>query len=686
MRKFRKKLAVGLAVAMLASCFSFSGYAETEVKKGWVLTEEGEWMFFKSDGTFRKNKLQSSKKEGDTSTYYLQGDGFMISDEMREISVDMDGNDENIEPYYIYAFPSGQIAKNKWVQLDDEGHMAKEGGSWYYFDGDGKRVQGTTKVITEQYSGSQTPVTYYFEGDGKMVSDAFCKIGEEKYYFAHEGNRAEGKWLYIDNNWYLFNGESSGRAGSCVRNAVASDSNAQYEFDDEGIMTSDTAPVRNVDTLTRVGEEELLVPIGDKKTISFDVELATDSNASMQEVTIDHDFWVEDEVDDGALMGAYKRTYKLSNGQIKINFMPKSPCTVTMTPVMDGVKGDSVTVRAGWGAGVKAEENKEKAVEDLLSNVDTGGAVEALKTLNRDTENAGAVKKALVNNPDKLKLLEADYIMINKNVITQTTTDIAKTLLKSKEPVMIGGSLNAGEKETVELKVDQGETVLPEKYGKQVTFALDFLVAGTEKSELEVPIIITMQIPEGVEVGTLEVYHILEDGTPDPLGAIVDVEKNEVTFAADSFSDYVFGKKLSDSEDPNNPGTDPTPDPGKGGGSGSSSGRIASTKPAIPATPGSWNKLINGTWQFRHPDGAPYQSTWIYVKDHWYWIDATGIMQSGWQNINGKRYYLDENGAMKTGWVSVEGVWYYLAADGAMMVNATTPDGYKVDTSGVWVK
>ncbi len=34
----------------------------------------------------------------------------------------------------------------------------------------------------------------------------------------------------------------------------------------------------------------------------------------------------------------------------------------------------------------------------------------------------------------------------------------------------------------------------------------------------------------------------------------------------------------------------------------------------------------------------------------------------------------------------VSGLWYYMGSDGYMLTNTTTPDGYKVNASGVWVK
>lgn len=64
-------------------------------------------------------------------------------------------------------------------------------------------------------------------------------------------------------------------------------------------------------------------------------------------------------------------------------------------------------------------------------------------------------------------------------------------------------------------------------------------------------------------------------------------------------------------------------------------------------------------------------------------------MKKGWyQNKFGQWFYLKpSNGDMARGWREIDGKWYFFDKDnGNMLVNTTTPDGYKVDASGVWVK
>lgn len=73
------------------------------------------------------------------------------------------------------------------------------------------------------------------------------------------------------------------------------------------------------------------------------------------------------------------------------------------------------------------------------------------------------------------------------------------------------------------------------------------------------------------------------------------------------------------------------------------------TATAIPAFAGQWKQQVVGDYQ----TGFVYEnSDGTYAKNGWQWID-------------GKCYYFDENGVM--------------------LASTTTPDGYRVDTTGAWI-
>lgn len=73
-----------------------------------------------------------------------------------------------------------------------------------------------------------------------------------------------------------------------------------------------------------------------------------------------------------------------------------------------------------------------------------------------------------------------------------------------------------------------------------------------------------------------------------------------------------------------------------------------------------------------------------------YYFDQQGNMVTGWmQTQDNKWYYFNDQqnaneGKMAIGWNKVANDWYYFTANGSMLTNGTTPDGYKIDQSGVW--
>lgn len=121
----------------------------------------------------------------------------------------------------------------------------------------------------------------------------------------------------------------------------------------------------------------------------------------------------------------------------------------------------------------------------------------------------------------------------------------------------------------------------------------------------------------------------------------------------------------------------------KGPGASGSAGGTATA-----ALTGTWS-LKNGQWIFRKTDGS-YAASGVYeINGAEYAFDASGIMLTGWQLLDGKWYYFSTTtGAMrKNYWVRSAAVstrWYYLGADGVMLTNATTPDGYRVDSGGAF--
>lgn len=78
---------------------------------------------------------------------------------------------------------------------------------------------------------------------------------------------------------------------------------------------------------------------------------------------------------------------------------------------------------------------------------------------------------------------------------------------------------------------------------------------------------------------------------------------------------------------------------------------------------------------------------WNKVGDYWYYMQSNGAMKIGWlQDTDKTWYYLDSTGRMLTGWQKIDDKDYCFADNGSLYVNCTTPDGYNVDSNGVWIK
>ena len=123
------------------------------------------------------------------------------------------------------------------------------------------------------------------------------------------------------------------------------------------------------------------------------------------------------------------------------------------------------------------------------------------------------------------------------------------------------------------------------------------------------------------------------------------------------------------------------------------------------ASKGSWIQS-SGRWWYRHNNGSYTTIGWELIDSTWYYFDSAGWMQTGWVKTGGSWYYLNSSGAMKTGWVKTGGLWYYLNSSGAMQtgwftvsgkwyyaygsgalaISTTTPDGYKVNYNGEWIR
>ncbi|WP_352398323.1 CAP domain-containing protein [[Clostridium] aminophilum] len=97
--------------------------------------------------------------------------------------------------------------------------------------------------------------------------------------------------------------------------------------------------------------------------------------------------------------------------------------------------------------------------------------------------------------------------------------------------------------------------------------------------------------------------------------------------------------------------------------------------------------VSDGTIWYYQENGAN-KTGWVQDNGSWYYMNADGKMATGFIQDGYNTYYLDlASGAMLTGWQQIDGKWYFFSPEngGAMLRKTTTPDGYFVNATGVWV-
>ncbi|WP_211328402.1 glucosaminidase domain-containing protein, partial [Paraeggerthella hongkongensis] len=95
-----------------------------------------------------------------------------------------------------------------------------------------------------------------------------------------------------------------------------------------------------------------------------------------------------------------------------------------------------------------------------------------------------------------------------------------------------------------------------------------------------------------------------------------------------------------------------------------------------------------GTWYWLDPESGRMATGWTKTPDGtWYFFDGSGAMRpGGWLKDGEAWYYLSASGAMQTGWLKQGGTWYWLDPESGRMATGwtKTPDGtwYYLEGSG----
>ncbi|WP_244834081.1 serpin family protein [Clostridium sp. BJN0001] len=75
---------------------------------------------------------------------------------------------------------------------------------------------------------------------------------------------------------------------------------------------------------------------------------------------------------------------------------------------------------------------------------------------------------------------------------------------------------------------------------------------------------------------------------------------------------------------------------------------------------------------------------WQNNNGKWYYYEDQNVLK-GWQIYNNDWYYLGATGEMQTGWIQDAGKWYYLYSDGSMAHDTFIGD-FEVGSDGAWIE
>lgn len=354
--------------------------------------------------------------------------------------------------------------------------------------------------------------------------------------------------------------------------------------------------------------------------------------------------------------------------------------------------------------------------------------VEAMSESEKDALSEDAVEKL-----DEL-YAKAKSLVVEVNVSAPAGLDAGHKL--SGDDVTVKGMATASGAEEGIVEVELKQQTPTKDTGKAQLEFVAKLKVNAQEAKLKAPLIISIDIPDGVDMDNLVIKHYTEKGAL--LGTISRgnrmsstryvVEGRKISFRVNSFSIFTFVADRSAADNDNDYDYEDDYDYSDSSSSSSSAGTSVKKPQPIVTPAGKWvldangwwysylaggypaNKweMINGKWYFFEPNGYMKANGWVTQNSVWYYCKADGAMADAeWILDNGRWYYLSAGGAMAAnGWILDKGIWYYLntdgsmfantwifyknqwyylKSDGAMAVNEVTPDGYKVNADGVWI-
>lgn len=239
--------------------------------------------------------------------------------------------------------------------------------------------------------------------------------------------------------------------------------------------------------------------------------------------------------------------------------------------------------------------NAEK-LSGILTAAADKSAVETTELLTNSAD-ISAIQQAMQTDDafrEQVQGLESRYAQEQGiEVKPPAVSETAREYVNPGQVSVVGAAFNAAQGQTVNLQMD----VTPEEervpvysgYKKNVQLDIRLVSENAEVHALNVPVSVTMPIPQGINAAQLVLLHRRSDGVTEPTAFHVN-DDGTITFTVTSFSTFVFAEEGSGDEpsqpEPSQPEpSEPAPNPGQcGNGSvsdwlGSLSSQVAAAAP-----------------------------------------------------------------------------------------------------------
>jgi hypothetical protein len=255
----------------------------------------------------------------------------------------------------------------------------------------------------------------------------------------------------------------------------------------------------------------------------------------------------------------------------------------------------TVSAKSGLLSHSTVIENNETVLEAAASKVTSETAVDVVSELKDDYADSAAKEalresiQASAEAQNSVQKIEEAYNTA-KNIRVEKTSGLDS--ISANDVSIIGAGFATGNTDsTITLNVGKpGDYEVKDSvYTNIVAFDMSLVetdsagqtVDNNKLHELDIPVTITLPVPDGMDVALLKILHFKSDGSMEVITPAVIKDGKFVKFTITSFSTFAFAEKtettVSEEEDTGNKNTGGGSYGGTASGGGSSSGEATDT-------------------------------------------------------------------------------------------------------------